>query len=222
MRNAKIMEVKELFNKISCIDGATHKSICAMKSKCISYENCNEKSATPLIDFDEIAKIHGKKNREKTPASVDGIGMNGQENKLLLVEKKSWSRFFYPHGDDIQNDSTESVDSKCAEYNLETKYRKTCQICQQELANPNLFTNLSHAFVFVTDLQLLKPKFNEEPSATLIEALLMVSHSSNKIVRQDLYKHTLDSSKELVDSVSCINTYYVDCNDYDRYIHEEL
>lgn len=218
MLSAKDMKVKDLYNAILHFEGAIEMSVCEMKAECISINHCSQKSKTNLISFDQIACEYGKKRKIPTPASVDGVGMNGKEDKLLFVEKKSWSRFFYPNSDEIKNDNVKIVESKIQSYDLESKYRKTCKICQEELGNPDLFNGINHSFIFVTDLHLLYPNQSAEPVSSLVEAMVMISNTSNKIIRQDLFDETLNMSRAKIENLDCVESYYLGCNQLDQFV----
>lgn len=216
------MRVEELLESIKQLNGAAETCLCEIKSKCISYDSCGKHSNTAIIDFDHVAVQFSKNTRQATVPSVDGVCTNGKNNILILVEKKSWSRFFFPSDNVFGKDSLSDIDEQLTRYDLASKYKNTCEIIASTIDEPNVLARTNHAFVLVTDINLVAPNEKNDPGAGFLETLLMIGYSSNKIVPQELFDYTKNNTLSLLNQIGSVDVYYVDCYDFDHYIYNEI
>lgn len=216
------MMVGELLECIKQLNGSAETCLCEIKSKCISYDSCEKHSSTAIIDFDHVAAQFSKNTSQATIASVDGVCTNGRQNILVFVEKKSWSRFFFPSDRVLGKNSLADIDEQLKRYNLTSKYKRTCEIIASTIDEPNVLARTNHAFVLVTDINLVAPNEKNDPGAGFLETLLMIGYSSNKIVPQELFDYTKNNTLSLLSQIGSVDVYYVDCYDFDHYIYDEI
>lgn len=180
--------------------------MCSLKSQCTYFSTCGVKSATKVIDFDEIKNEYCKINAiHPLWKSVDGVCANQNDSLFLFIEKKSWSQFF-AH----QEHSEERILEQANNFSLDEKYEKSVKICSNIIDQKNLFTENNHAFLFFSDINP-----DTSPLAALQYNLNMLAGTST-----ELKEIAIGASHKEVAKVKCKKRRFVFCRDFDNFISQ--
>lgn len=199
------MTVLKLYNILAI---GLQTTICDIKAKCLLFPTCLDKSQIQVIDFDPIAKSYGDNIvKQDTPKSVDAITLNKVQNLLILIEKKTWYRFYQYTGTDKSY-----IDDKIREYQreLQEKYEATNTICSHFASMENVLKVVPHVYVFLTEIGEID---STEGFATMLGDLALASTFS---VSYETVNYTVNSMQMVAEKVS--NCRYVYCKDFDKFV----
>lgn len=212
------MKPSEVYKKLLDFCPDSEVSICDLRTVfCLNTKDCDRRSFYKSLDFDAIKDYYCSLNKKESMSSVDAIAIDIVDMNFYFVEKKS-SKLFLKYG--LKNVKSDQIENKMEEqlngYDLTKKYRDSCVICSDIVGNVNLFNNLSHSFVYLSDIILEKEPVLEFYSK--LDNLAQTSSSSSFSVTEDVFLH---KTIEKVNSLSC-DSIYLYCRDFDIFLRGEI
>ena len=180
---------------------------------CSEVSNCKFKSCFEVLDFDKVKDEYCSRTRKESLASVDAIAIDAIDENFYFVEKKS-SQLFLKNtlSKKSVNDYERVIEKQLGRYDLPKKYQCSCDICSDILGSTDLFDKISHAFVFLSDIN-----FEENPLLEFYSKLTNLSQTSPLKISESLL---LYKTQEKLKSLSCDNVYLY-CKDFDAFLRGE-
>lgn len=206
-----MMTPREVYNAVASHPSAKISTICDVKAFCMGYITCSKKSNHKIVDFDDLAKDYGSINKCDTPSSVDALALVLDESQLVLIEKKTWEQWFAHLTDYEKKDSNSAINKKIGGYQLDKKYEGTQIVINQIVKESNLFDNLPHSFVFLSELS------ENDAMIDLAGMLSSLAFTSSKI-DYSIRKQIVGEMKKHVKSSGCGNSRYLNCMELDDYL----
>lgn len=202
----------EVYNAISKYLGVSISNICDVRTQCLQYTTCSNKSTTPVLDFDKAAHTYQKAEGIKnTPQAVDAIAIDRLQTLLVLIEKKTWGQFFEYLPTSEKKNPLDAALEKVATYDLKGKYESTRSICEQITSNPYLFNELPHVFVFLTEFS------DTDPMGGFPGMMSELAFTSSS-VDYKIQRPVVDEMRKHLTTVPCMNSRYLNCMELDAFI----
>lgn len=197
------MKPSLIYDKLSVYLPDNKVNICDVKTICKDNINCRYRSCFDTLEFDNIKEHYCSKNKIESLASVDVVAIDNLDTSFYFVEKKSSQLF-------IENSLSKlklekqlgAIDKQIGRYNLEKKYQNSCDICIG-IVGEELFVLVQHMFVFLSDIEMEK-----DPISEFHSKLENLSETSS-------VWYLKLKTRNLIDSVSCVNKVYLNCKDFD-------
>ena len=208
------MKPSEIYTKLLEYLPNNEVSVCDLKTIfCFEVSDCKFKSCFEVLDFDKIKDEYCSRTRKESLASVDAIAIDEIDENFYFVEKKS-SRLFLENtlSKKSVNDYERVIEKQLGRYDLPKKYKCSCDICSDILGSIDLFDNIPHAFVYLSDIDI-----EEEPILEFYSKLTNLSQTSPLKTSESIL---LDKTQDKVKSLSC-NSVYLYCKDFDAFLRGE-
>lgn len=211
------MQPQQVYNCVKQYKGISTSTICKVKTQCLRFNTCNNKSNSSVLDFDNAAKTYQtEKGLKNTPQSVDALTIDKKGTLLVLIEKKTWEFFFTKPQKNVNEElKKDAALEKVKKYDLQGKYQSTIDICEHITKANGLFDSLPHVFVFLTEMSDTDPT---DGFATMMGDLA----STSSIIDYETEKKLVGAMKTHLQSVKCQKSRYVYCEDLDKFLADEI
>lgn len=207
------MTVKDVFDKLKLQLCYRSVSICDLKTQCIDYSSCENKSTCGIIDFDCYAhEYQVQKAIQNTPPSVDAVAITYSTQILLLIEKKTWYQFFTFQLNGSDMDKKKQIDDKVDEYTREIseKYVKTKEIISHCVNTPNVVDSVPHILLYLTELSGQNP----DPTSGFASILGILSMTASFNIKE----YTYNAMQKSVFVMPVPHCEYIHCKELDNFI----
>lgn len=197
------MTANELYDLIISQEYSTETCICRLHHPCAATSLCSQDSQIPVIDFDKVKIAVDKRKKRESCSSVDALTY--KQNKLLLIELKSWKEFI--------SHTTQITDTKIQKqvdkFNLRKKLLDSISICCDLANEPDFLIDKPSVYVIATDI---------DPTRNALGALAM---SLNVLANTSSHweQVCLQLMSECIAGISEMKTHYLYCKDFDSYYH---
>ena len=209
------MTVEEIYRNLYSQAWRKSASICDVRTVCVEYKTCADKSTTDVIDFDDYAEQYKQqKGIGERPQSVDAVAIDASRQCLLLIEKKTWYQFYQHQLVNARNetDKKNAIENKINEYTAEiaNKYVQSKVMIAHFTGVQDVVDTVRHVLVFLTELAVDYP----DPMGGFATALGLLTTTGSF----DIRKYTVKKMQDSVTALPAPKKEYVYCKQLDEYV----
>jgi hypothetical protein len=154
------------------------------KEICNLDKTCCPAAKTKCIDFDKVKEWHVKESGSVCLASVDGLYIDDEKERIYFIEMKGWQNFMKHQPLD-----EDSIRKQALSFDLKSKFEESLHIltaiCYKRETmlsltkeQRNRFTAISKYFILLTDIDTL---LCSDPKSYIGAALGILSETSSNI-----------------------------------------
>ena len=209
------MTVEEIYQNLYAQVWRKSASICDVRTVCVEYKTCADKSTTDVIDFDDYAEQYKQqKGVGERPQSVDAVAIDASKQCLLLIEKKTWYQFYQHQLGSARDeaDKKNAVENKIKEYTTEiaNKYVQSKVMIAHFTGVQDVVDTVQHVLAFLTELAVNYP----DPTGGFATALGLLATTSSF----DIRKYTVVKMQDSVTALPAPKKEYVYCKQLDEFV----